>query len=74
MAGETNLRLRLDHAAVWVADMEKTATFLTDVVGWNGDRAAYFPKDISCGLVIEAYERGPRQTSILHQRDEGWAR
>ena len=53
--------------------MEKTATFLTDVVGWNGDRAAYFPKDISCGLVIEAYERGPRQTSILHQRDEGWA-
>lgn len=39
-----------------------------------GDRAAYFPQDISCGMVIEAYERGLRETSILHRRDAGWAR
>jgi catechol 2,3-dioxygenase-like lactoylglutathione lyase family enzyme len=30
---EINTPLRLDHLAVWVADMEKTTTFLTDVVG-----------------------------------------
>ena len=28
-------QLRLDHAAIWVEDMEKTVSFLTDVVGWR---------------------------------------
>ena len=28
-------RLRLDHLAVWVEDMEKTASFLADIVGWK---------------------------------------
>ncbi len=27
--------LRLDHAAIWVEDMEKTVAFLTDIVGWR---------------------------------------
>ena len=27
--------LSLDHAAIWVQDMEKTVSFLTDVVGWR---------------------------------------
>ena len=36
-----------------------------------GDRAAYFPQEVSCGMVIEAYQRGPRETSILHRRDQG---
>jgi len=28
-----NLNIRLDHAVVWVADLEKTSSFLSDVVG-----------------------------------------
>ena len=27
--------LRLDHAAIWVEDMDKTVSFLTDIVGWR---------------------------------------
>ncbi|MBI1731429.1 MAG: VOC family protein [Gammaproteobacteria bacterium] len=34
VSGKVN-KMRLDHAAVWVADMEKTAKFLTDFVGWK---------------------------------------
>ena len=30
-----NHQLRLDHAAIWVEDMEKTTAFLTDIVGWK---------------------------------------
>lgn len=37
-----------------------------------GDKAAYFPTDVSCGMVIEVYERGPRETSLIHQRDGTW--
>ena len=32
---QTNHRMRLDHAAVWVEDIEKTVSFLTDIVGWR---------------------------------------
>ena len=36
MATEMEIQLRLDHAAVWVEDMDKkTVAFLTDVVGWK---------------------------------------
>ena len=28
-------KLRLDHLAVWVEDMEQTVSFLTDIVGWR---------------------------------------
>ncbi len=28
-------KLRLDHLAVWVEDLDKTATFLTETVGWK---------------------------------------
>ena len=35
----------------------------------SGDKIAYFPKDVSCGMTIEIIERGPRETSILHRRD-----
>lgn len=34
-----------------------------------GERGAYFPVSASCGMVIEVYQRGPRETSILHRRD-----
>ncbi len=37
-----------------------------------GDKLAYFPKDVSCGMTIEVCQRGPRETSILHQRDDNW--
>ena len=37
-----------------------------------GDKAAYFPKDVSCGMTIEVYERGPRDTSLMHKRDDSW--
>ena len=32
---QTDNQLRLDHAAIWVADMEKTVDFLTNIVGWR---------------------------------------
>jgi catechol 2,3-dioxygenase-like lactoylglutathione lyase family enzyme len=35
MTSQENPNLRLDHLAVWVEDMEKTASFLTDIVGWK---------------------------------------
>ncbi|MEE4660791.1 MAG: VOC family protein [Halieaceae bacterium] len=35
----------------------------------TGDRIAYFPQEVSCGMTIEVYERGPVETSALHRRD-----
>ncbi len=35
----------------------------------SGERIAYFPQEVSCGLTIEIYERGPKETSALHKRD-----
>ena len=32
-----------------------------------GDKIAYIPKDVACGMNIEVIERGPRETSILHR-------
>ena len=37
-----------------------------------GDKIAYFPAEVSRGMTIEVIERGPRETSILHQRDDAW--
>lgn len=39
-----------------------------------GDRIAYFPTDVSQGMVIEVSQRGPRETSLIHRRDRGWTR
>lgn len=39
-----------------------------------GDKGAYFPTRASYGMVIEVYQRGPRETSILHRRDASWKR
>ena len=36
----------------------------------SGDKIAYFPREVSCGMTIEIFERGPRETSLIHQRDE----
>ncbi len=38
-----------------------------DVLQPSGDKIAYFPKDVACGMNIEIVERGPRETSILHR-------
>lgn len=32
-----------------------------------GEKIAYFPSDVACGLTIEVIERGPRETSIVHR-------
>jgi catechol 2,3-dioxygenase-like lactoylglutathione lyase family enzyme len=40
----------------------------------SGDRYAYFPLDASQGMRIMVLQRGPRATSILHRRDDGWSR
>ena len=37
-----------------------------------GDKIAYFPAEVSRGITIEVIERGPRETSILHRRDDAW--
>ena len=37
-----------------------------------GDKIAYLPKDVSCGITIELFQRGPRETSLLHRRDAAW--
>ena len=37
-----------------------------------GDKLAYFPTDVSQGMVIEIFQRGPRSTSLIHQRDDIW--
>lgn len=37
-----------------------------------GDRAAYLPSNMACGMVIEIYQRGPRDTSLIHRRDDSW--
>ena len=34
-----------------------------------GDKLAYLPTDISQGMVIEVFQRGPKATSLIHQRD-----
>lgn len=39
----------------------------------HGDKIAYFPPEVSCGMTIEVIERGPRDKSILHRRDDTWA-
>lgn len=40
----------------------------------SGDRHHYFPLSESQGMRIMVYERGPRHTSMLHRRDDIWAR
>ena len=44
-------QLKLDHAAIWVEDMEKTASFLTDIVGWRRHpmEVAVSPEDETTG-------------------------
>ena len=37
-----------------------------------GDKLAYFPTDVSRGMVIEIFQRGPRKASLIHQRDDSW--
>ena len=37
-----------------------------------GEKIAYFPAEVSRGMTIEVIERGPRETSILHRRDDTW--
>ena len=37
-----------------------------------GDKLSYIPSDVSCGMTIEVFERGPRETSLIHQRDDSW--
>jgi catechol 2,3-dioxygenase-like lactoylglutathione lyase family enzyme len=37
-----------------------------------GDKIAYLPEDVSCGMTIEVCQRGPRKTSLLHRRDDDW--
>lgn len=39
-----------------------------------GTKAAYFPTDVSQGMVIEVIERGPHATDFMHQRDDNWKR
>ncbi len=34
-----------------------------------GTRGAYFPTEATGGMSIEVYQRGPRETDIIHQRD-----
>ena len=41
-----------------------------DTVKPYGDRFCYFPLGVSRGLRIMMYQRGPRDTSILHRRDD----
>ena len=37
-----------------------------------GDKLAYIPEDASCGITIEVFERGPRESSLIHRRDDSW--
>ena len=37
-----------------------------------GDKIAYLPEDVSCGMTIEVCQRGPRETSLLQRRDDDW--
>jgi catechol 2,3-dioxygenase-like lactoylglutathione lyase family enzyme len=41
-----------------------------DTVEPYGDRFCYFPLSVSRGFRIMMYQRGPRDTSILHRRDD----
>lgn len=40
-----------------------------ELIPTTGERIAYFPREVSCGMTIEVYERGPVETSALHKRD-----
>lgn len=44
--------------------------------GWHLDNfgisLVYLPKDLSHGMTIEIYQRGPRDKDILHARDRMW--
>ncbi len=35
----------------------------------DGDKLAYLPTDVSQGMVIEVFQRGPESTSLIHRRD-----
>jgi catechol 2,3-dioxygenase-like lactoylglutathione lyase family enzyme len=35
----------------------------------HGDKLAYLPTDVSQGMVIEVFQRGPKSTSLIHRRD-----
>ena len=37
-----------------------------------GTRGAYFPTEATDGLTIQLYQRGPRETDIMHRRDDAW--
>ncbi len=37
-----------------------------------GTRGAYFPSDAAGGMTIQLYQRGPRDTDIMHRRDDAW--
>lgn len=37
-----------------------------------GLKGAYFPTDVSGGMKIEVYQRGPRETSLFDARDASW--
>ncbi len=37
-----------------------------------GTRGAYFPRAAAGGMAIQLVERGPRETDILHRRDDTW--
>jgi catechol 2,3-dioxygenase-like lactoylglutathione lyase family enzyme len=39
-----------------------------------GDRIHYFPLDVSRGMRIMVYERGPRESSLIHRRDDSWVK
>lgn len=58
----------LDINGAPLADTEKGS-----VLDPYGDRIAYLPEDASCGITIEVCERGPRNTSLIHRRDDEWA-
>ena len=38
----------------------------------TGDRHHYFPLNVSCGMRITVFERGPRDSSLFHRRDDTW--
>ncbi|NCF19634.1 MAG: hypothetical protein GWP63_15435 [Haliea sp.] len=46
-----------------------TDNMKSQVLEPHGDKLAYIPTDVSQGLVIEVFQRGPRSTSLIHQRD-----
>lgn len=57
----------LDINGAPLPDNEKAS-----VLAPYGDRIAYLPEDVSCGMTIEVCQRGPRETSLIHRRDDAW--